>query len=362
MADTTPALPAVDQRTAYDRFVEEQGVPIVESFHIPDLLEVEVGPWERKGTAGAILRLQGAEYVNSSYLLEIPPSGQTTVQRHMYEELIYVIKGRGATTVWNGRGARTTFEWSVGSFFAIPLNCSYQHFNGSGTEAARYYAVTSAPLMMNLVHNQDFIFNLDYDFTDRFGGTDLNTDFSGSGTAYQARIWETNFVPDVNKMQLQEWKERGAGGSNVMLEIADSSMCGHISQFPVGTYKKAHRHAAGAHVVILSGQGFSLLWREGDPIRRVDWGPGSVVVPGDRWFHQHFNTGPVPARYLAMRWGSQKYRVLGNYEVAKSTREGGDQIEYEDEDPQVRAMFEEDLARNGVQSKMTDITGIPARS
>jgi hypothetical protein len=31
---------------------------------------------------------------------------------------------------------------------------------------------------------------------------------------------------------------------------------------------------------------------------------------------------------------------------------GGDQIEYEDEDPRIRAMFEEELARRGVQSRM----------
>jgi len=94
-------------------------VPIVESFHVPDLLEVEVGPWERKGSWGHFPAAR-RRVCQQLILLEIPPSGQTTVQRHMYEELIYVIKGRGATTVWNGRGARTSFEWSVGSFFAIP--------------------------------------------------------------------------------------------------------------------------------------------------------------------------------------------------------------------------------------------------
>jgi hypothetical protein len=83
-----------------------------------------------------------------------------------------------------------------------------------------------------------------------------------------------------------------------------------------------------------------------------------VVVPPEDWFHQHFNTGPEPARYLAIRWGARKFtHALGrqNYGTDKSVKEGGSQIEYPDEDPKVREMFEEALAKNGVKSKMDDV-------
>ena len=46
--------------------------------------------------------------------------------------------------------------------FAMPLNADYQHFNASGSEAARYFAVTNCCFMMNLFHNVDYIFNSDY--------------------------------------------------------------------------------------------------------------------------------------------------------------------------------------------------------
>ena len=70
------------------------------------------------------------------------------------------------------------------------------------------------------------------------------------------------------------------------------------------------------------------------------------------WFHQHFNAGTTPARYLALRWGSRKHRFRKRYGIDKSVKEGGSQIEYQDEDPMVREMFEQALAQHGIESRM----------
>lgn len=350
--------PSISRPNDYQKWIESEGLKVVEGVYIEDLKTVEVGDWARRGCRAAVAMLLGSEDVNDAHIIEIPAGGQVNPERHMYEELIYVVSGRGSTSVWNGQGAKSTFEWQEGSVFSVPLNAWSEHFNGSGSDVVRFYSVTSAPLMMKLFHNMDFMYNCDYDFTDRF--SDANSDFSGEGTAYQDRIWDSKFIPDVAAMELQSWRERGAGGMNVMLEIADSSMCGHISEFPVGTYKKGHRHGAGAHVIIIAGQGFSLLWHGDEPKQRVDWGPGSIVVPADRQFHQHFNTGATPARYLALRWGSKKYPVFKNFGIAVPTSQGGDQIEYEDEDPSILPMFESELVRNGVGSKMDEVIGARA--
>ncbi len=105
-------------------------------------------------------------------------------------------------------------------------------------------------------------------------------------------------------------------------------------------------------MLILSGQGCSILWPEGEERTTVNWTPGSVVVPPDKWFHQHFNYGATRARYLALRWGSWKYRFARLGEGAegstyKSLKEGGAQIEYEDEDPQIHRDFEAAVANAG---------------
>jgi oxalate decarboxylase/phosphoglucose isomerase-like protein (cupin superfamily) len=141
-----------------------------------------------------------------------------------------------------------------------------------------------------------------------------------------------------------------------MIELAQNSMGAHVSQFRPGTYKKAHRHGPGAHVIILDGVGFSLLWREGDTDwMKCDWRPGAVVVPPEMWFHEHFNSGPEPARYLALRFTGRHYTQRGAFqggEADVSVKDGGAQIEYEDEDRRIHELFERELASHGAECRM----------
>jgi len=350
----------ISDRTTYEEWVETEGIPVLKGFFVEDVRTVPVEPWARRGGLGCYINLEGTGGTLDAYVCEIPPGSQTTPQRHLFEELIFVLSGRGATTVWQEGGPKRTFEWQAGSLFSPPLNAWHQHFNGQGAEPVRYLAVTTAPTVMDLFHNADFVFTNPFVFRDRFQGE--QDFFSGKGVTLPGRVWDTNFVPDVAAFELQRWEARGAGGKNIMFELADNTLAAHISEFPVGTYKKAHRHGPGAHVIIISGEGYSLLWPEGHPMKRVGWKVGSMVVPPAMWFHQHFNPGNVPARYLALRWGSRKYRRGEDVAVRRDTalaryseisvKEGGGQIEYEDEDPAVLKMFVEECERRGVEVRM----------
>ena len=314
---------------------------------------MEVAPWDLKGGLAAFINLEGTGETNDGYVCEIPPGKHLKPQKHLYEEMVFILEGHGATSVWQKNGKKHTFEWHPGSLFAIPLNAWYQHFNGQGSSAVRYFAVTNAPFMINLFHNLDFIFDNDFTFADRFS-VDEEDYFSGKGQLW-GRNMSVNFVPNSREIQLYEWKERGAGGKNVMFDLAGNVMGAHISEFPVGRYKKAHRHGPGAHVIILTGQGYSLLWPEGTKRVRVEWKPRSVVVPPNQWFHQHFNSGAEPARYLALRWNNWRYRFIAlsdDRAVDKSVKDGGTQIEYEDEDPEIHATFEQALTRVGAPCRM----------
>ena len=232
-----------------------------------------------------------------------------------------------------------TFEWKAGALFAIPLNCWHQHFNGSGRDPARFVSVTNAPIVINLYEDMDFIFGTKYDFKGRFNG---EPDYFSAKDETKGFLLATNFVPDAVNLPLITAKERGAGGGHIRFNFAKSSLNSHISQFPIGTYKKAHAHGPGAHVIILSGEGYSLMWPEGDKPRYYKWEVGTMIVPPNMWLHQHFNTGTTPARYLAFKHEGVAIRnAQGVPKAWISKRLGGDQIDYSDENPETRKEFEQ---------------------
>ena len=337
----------------YQSWQAAQKIPVITGFFVEDIASVELAWWDMKGAPGAFVVLDGSGSVNDAQIVEIPPAGKLKVQKHMYEEMVYVVSGHGTTSVWQPGGAKHSFEWGPGSLFAIPLNAAHQHFNSSGSEPARYFAVTNSCFMINLFHNQDFIFNCDYRFTDRFDGE--NEEYFTKQEVVARLSMTTNFVPDLFRLKLGEWNERGKGSSNMKFDLAGQTMGAHVSEFPVGTYKKSHRHGPGAHVIILTGQGYSLLWPEGGARKRVDWKPGSCVVPPNGWFHQHFNGGANPARYLALRWHNWKFEFNGvpaSEGVDVSVKDGGAQIEFEDEDPTIHREFETSIGAHGAQCRM----------
>lgn len=352
--ETAPPLDEMEFVNPYKAFQKSERVPVYTGIAIENLKTLELTPWARKGGRGAYINLDGSGGTLDAYVLEIAPAGSSTPEHHMFEELVFVAEGRGSTSVWYEERRKVTFEWGRGSLFAVPLNATFQHFNSHGQQSARLLSVTTAPTIFSLFHNEKFIFGDPFTFDDRFAGED---DYFGEEKLFQGHVMQANFLPDTVNMELHEWLTRGAGQRTLMFEMGHNTLAAHISEFPVGTYKKAHRHGPGAHVIILSGEGYSLMWPAGAEPQRVAWRPGSLIVPPDAWFHQHFNAGAEPARYLALRWGSRRWDTGGAFTpdahlADVDVSQGGWQIEYKDEDRAVHTLFEEQLAQVGATCHM----------
>lgn len=345
-------------RPFYELWQAKEGIPVHRTFYVPDLARVELGWWERFGCHAAFVNLADA-HLTTAIVVEVPPGASTRPVKHMFETWVHGVRGRGRTTVSQPGYAPVSVQWGARALFAPPLNTTYQHENPDPREPLRLLMVCNAPLVMSLYHNEPFVFENDFVFDDRFRGEpDFFTD---PGRYLGGRIWRTNFVPDALEFALRQWLPRGVGATSYHFSMSGNTIASHLSEFEVGTYKKAHRHGPGAHVVVLKGRGYSLLWEDGkeDQRVRVDWQDGSMFSPPDLWYHQHFNIGPEPARYLALRRGGSPEHRLRIGMPGGTEEGGGQQIEYADEDPAIRELYLRELAAAGVEPRMP-AAGVPA--
>ncbi|HEY2791000.1 MAG TPA: hypothetical protein VGJ28_01510, partial [Micromonosporaceae bacterium] len=256
-------------------------------------------------------------------------------------------------------------EWGPRSMFAIPLNATYQFFNTHGRTPARIVLTTAFPILMNVFRDDGFIFGADHEFRDRLGDDDA---FAGGGTPVEHQrddahhsFWATNFVPDLggfDELKGLDW--RGSGSKGIKFLLAGGVLHAHMSEIPVGRYKKAHKHMGGTHIYPVTGRGYSLLWYEGEESQRqrIDWEHSSLYSPPDNMFHQHFNVADQPSRYFAVKFGNYRYPVTGRmtdqFEAAGSLRKlkaRKTQIEYEDESPDIRELYLRELDAAGLESR-----------
>lgn len=340
----------IDSDFTYTEFLEGEGVPVHRGHGVEDLTTVAVDDWERTGARGAIVQCEGHERLNDVHVHEIPPEGASEFVNPLYEEVVYVAQGSGATAIRDEHDEERVFEWSQHSLFCLPRNARYKHINASGDDPARLVANTDLPVLTRLIGDAHHLFEHGaptIEFTDYDDDGDLSV-ISGVPA-----VWEANFVPDVRAFdELVDYEARGGGGTNVKFRFPHArTLWAHMSEFDVGQYKKAHKHGPGANLLPISGQGFSLMWPPGnfDDHVKVDWTPGSLVVPPAHWYHQHFNTAGQRSRYLALHPPNVLPRGPQQVFNPKTPK---NQLEYHEEDPRIRALFEAELADNDLDSQM----------
>src|SRR5918998_3413836 len=142
----------------YQEWLNRQDLPVHSGLAI-DTMTVETKFWPRIGADAAFVHLDARGDFCTLHLVDLPPGGSTERLGHLYEEVVYVLDGRGSTSFELGDGTRRTFEWGRGSLFALPLNVRYRHFNGSGEQRARLACVSNLPMLMKLFRNERFVFD-----------------------------------------------------------------------------------------------------------------------------------------------------------------------------------------------------------
>jgi quercetin dioxygenase-like cupin family protein len=320
------------ERDFYRQWIKNSKVPMVEGYSLQDAVKQEVQPWPETGGRGLYLNFSGNVHMDA-VIQEIPPGKALAPKQHFYEQLTYVLSGRGYTTFGSGKNK---VEWGEGSLFAIPMNVQHRHFNSDSAHPARMLYITTFPFMLQIFGSMGLINDLNFSFADRFDGA---ADYFTSTSRVRKRWDKTNFVKDIRKSEVVDWPERGEGNASMYWDMAGNTILEpHMSEFDVGSYKLGHRHPYEAIIVTLNGKGYSLAEKErlkDTEAVKIDWQAGSIVSPPFFWYHQHFNTGNTKARYLAITEGDFPLRLAFPLQV--------EQIEAPQEDPEIKKRFEREL-------------------
>ena len=252
-------------KTPYDLFMELEGIPIFRDIGVSKVQNLPLAHWKRLGGKGSYIQLHGTEGKWGCYLVEVPGAGALNAEKHLYEEVYYVVEGRGTTEVWlDNDSKRHVFEWQQGSLFSIPVNAWHRIVNASSAPAL-LLAGTTAPNLLNLVNNVDVMFNCPYEFRDRFSGADDFYKYKDDIEPDPVRglaMRRTNFVPDIVNCDLPLDNRRSPGWRRVEPFMTGNTFYLWIGQHENGRYSKAHAHTSAAVLICLKGKGYTYTWPE----------------------------------------------------------------------------------------------------
>ena len=361
MAQQVRIPPASTGGRAYEQWMEAQEIPIYRGHFVADPMALELAWWPERECDACFIQLEGQQGVSEARITEIAPGKNLPPLKMTVSEVVYVLDGHGLATVWSGDGPKKTFEFQKHSLFCLPRHCWHQLSNARGDQPARILNYNYLPVAMSAYPEPHLLFNNPYERPELLYGKQgeefyaeakVATDPDAPGRLGQGVFWSANFIPDMSAWdKLVPLKDRGAGGTVVFIRFPGAQMSCHMSVFDPQLYKKGHKHGPGRVIVIPKGEGYSVLWPGNpffDPVEGAEkvvcpWSEGTIFVPPQNWYHQHFNTGAGEARYLAL--GPLPQFSGGPYR---------NQIEYPQEDPWIRERFAGELAKKGLTSLMPD--------
>ncbi len=245
-------------------------------------------------------------------LVEIPPRGKLAPHRHLAEEMMFIVSGKGYTLMWNGKDSGKTekLEWSEGDLLSPSLNAWHQHFNASNTPA-RYLSITTAPLTENVFKNSAFLNANDFTFDDRWNKSSALKKPEHFGNVTQGpdtvRFRAGHIFPDLRNRQMAD---RGDGMLGVTLDPEGDMAGNELFEMEIREFSRpdasspTHRHLWETIYYILKGEGYAELQREGGPERRLDWKEGDMFLVEANEYHVH---RPVSAGARFLQWKASGY-------------------------------------------------------
>ena len=143
----------------YDASLEEAKKEKQRDKKLQEVIRSKDMPWEdsRHGRLKHVVNEKTKARVKTvdMYIQELPPGGCSGKHRHMAEEFLFVLEGRGYELhwdvnprieekyTWEVEKEPKRFEWEAGDVIFVPVNTVHQHFNSDPERPARLISGTN---------------------------------------------------------------------------------------------------------------------------------------------------------------------------------------------------------------------------
>ena len=253
-------------------------------------------------------------------LVELPPGGTLPAHKHLYEEMIYIVSGKGYTNIWpagsNGAAKKKRYDWSATDVLSPSLNAWHETVNASSTEPARFVVMTAAPLLRRMFGDISFATKSDQVFEDRWNkGLQepkyLERPGRNGGKVDMSLMSIGHFIPNMASMKMPiafgdpTYPEEGINvvpptdaskGSDALGGMAGNRMFEWQNREYI--IDKAGTHELGTHhhsweVVYICPKGdmetYLTPLGKGQTKRTIKWSEGDLMITEADEIHQHYS-------------------------------------------------------------------------
>lgn len=219
---------------------------------------------------------------------EIDPGVHSTVHRHSWDAILFVVEGTGWTEV-NGK----RHEWRSWDTIYLPGWSWHRHGN-DGSKTAKFVSFSVQPTaeLVGMAILEDAgdedVRNLPKrPISGEVGlGADPYSNRARRLAAIDQAYEESRIITAYDDINFRVSPRGARSGFMVDKSIGHRTqgITSVMHQLAPGLFQSRHRHGGEAWLYGVTGRGYSTVDDE-----RVDWGPGDLVVV-DHWaWHQHFN-------------------------------------------------------------------------
>jgi gentisate 1,2-dioxygenase len=227
---------------------------------------------------------------------EVDPGTTTTIHRHSWDAILFMVEGNGWTEV---DGVR--YDWKAWDAIHLPAWSWHRHGNDGG-KPARFMSYSSEPTLstlgMSVIEDRGHekfahlpprpeysrgipgddpyarrLRRLDTETKKRRSGR-IHTPYDEQDLLATPRGTRTKFLND------RAIGNEASGLSQVMI------------QFAPGKTQSLHRHPGEAWLYVVEGHGHSFMGTAPDKGEHHRWKKGDLIVVDHFLWHQHFNDDP----------------------------------------------------------------------